>query len=107
MRVGGGALTGVEGAGGGLRGVENAADVGGAGGPGGGRRGQGGAGRVGGRGRALRLAVRDPAVADLPGLVLERRRVPHGSWPGRGGAYPRRLQGAVIPFGLRKSGESG
>lgn len=87
-------LTGVEWAAGSLRRVEHAAHICGAGGGGGGRgRGQGGTGRVGGRGRhPLGLAVRDAAVADLPGLVLERRRMSHGAGSGRSGSDPRRLQ---------------
>ncbi len=86
-------LTGVEGAAGTLRRVEHAAYICGAGGSRGRGRSQGGAGGVGGGDSPpLGLTVGDAAITDLPGLVLQRRRVSHGAGPRRGRTDPRRLQ---------------
>lgn len=101
-------LTRVKGAAGPLRRVEHAADVRGAGGGGGRGRGQRRAGGVGGGdGATLGLAVGDAAVADLAGLALQRRRVPHGAGPGRGGPDPRGLEGAGVLLHLEGGREVG
>lgn len=95
----------MEGAAGTLRRVEHAAYVCGAGGGGGGGWSQGGAGGVGGRdGPPLGLTVRDAAVADLPGFVLQRRRVSHGAGPRRGRTDARRLQRAGVLLHLDTGG---
>lgn len=82
-------------------GVEDAAGVGGAGGGRGGRRRQRRARGVGGGRRGLGLALGDAAVADLPGLLLQGRGVPHGARPWVGGPDARGLQGVAVLLGLQ------
>lgn len=99
----GAGLTGVEGAAGTLRRVEHAAYVCGAGsgrGRGGSKGGAGGVG--GGDSPSLGLAVRDAAITDLPGLVLQRRWVSHGAGPRRGGTDPWRLQRTRVLLHLKE-----
>lgn len=98
-------LTGMEGAAGTLRRVEHAAYIGGAGGGGCGGRSQRCAGGVGGGDSpALGLAVGDAAVADLPGLVLQRCWVSHGAGPRRRRTDPRRFQRTGVPLHLETGG---
>lgn len=83
----------MEGAAGTLRGVKDAAYISGAGCGRGRRWGQWRPGGVwGGDGATLGLAVCDPVVADLSGLVLQRRGVPHGAEPRRCWSDSRGLQ---------------
>lgn len=99
-------LTGVEGAAGTLRRVKHAAYICGAGGGGGRGRSQGGAGGIGGGDSpSLGLAIRDAAIADLPGLVLQRRWVSHGARPRRGRTDPRRLQRTGVLLHLEEEEE--
>lgn len=98
----------MEGAAGPLWRVEHAAYVRGAGGSGGGGRSQRCAGGVGGgHSPALGLAVRDAAVTDLPRLVLQRRRVAHGTRPRRGGTDPWRLQRTGVLLHLHRGRGTG
>lgn len=89
----------MEGAGG-VR-VEDAAGVGGAGSGGGGGRGQRGPRRVGRRRRRFRLALGDAAVADFPGLLLQGRGMPHGTWPWIRGTNTRGLERVAVLLGLK------
>lgn len=99
-------LTRVKGAAGPLWRVKHTADIRRAGGGRGRGRGQGRAGGVGGGdSTTLGLAVRDAAVADLARLVLQRRRVPYGAGPGRGGPDARGLEGAGVLLHLKRGSE--
>lgn len=100
------ARTGMEGAGGALRGVKHAADVGAAGGGGGRWGGERRPGGVGRRGRPFHLAVGYAAVADLAWLVLQRSGMAHGPGANRGHPRTRRLQWAVVLLWLNRVGHN-
>lgn len=94
-------LTGMEGAAGPLRRVKDAAHICGAGSSWCWRRSQGGPGGVWRRDcPTLRFTIRYAAIANLPGLILQRCWVSHGAGPCWGWADPWTLQRTGVSLGL-------